>query len=120
MSGQYIVSIASTYTKKIAAAASFYGVKILTNKKNSPHLEANKIEANLYLAFAEKDTWVSDEALKNIQVHFENNTKNFRMEIFEGTEHGFAFPDRHTYNKNAAEKHWSRIHTLFERSLKNN
>ena len=120
MSGQYIVSIASAYTKKFAAAASFYGVKILTDKKDSPHLKANKIEANLYLAFAEKDTWVDDEALKNIQVHFENNTKNFRMEIFEGTEHGFAFPDRHTYNKNAAEKHWSRIHDLFERSLKNN
>jgi carboxymethylenebutenolidase len=41
------------------------------------------------------------------------------MEVYEGTEHGFAFPDRHTYNKNAAEKHWSRINNLFEKSLKN-
>ena len=40
------------------------------------------------------------------------------MEIYEGTEHGFAFPDRHTYNKNGAEKHWSRISNLFEKSLK--
>jgi len=119
MSGQYIVSISATYAKKIVAAASFYGVKILTDKENSPHLHANKIEADLYLAFAEKDTWINEEALKNIQEYFDNNTQNFRMEVYEGTEHGFAFPDRHTYNKNAAEKHWSRIHNLFQKSLKN-
>jgi len=119
MSGQYIVSVSSTYSKKFIAAASFYGVKILTDKENSPHLRANKIEADLYLAFAEKDTWVDEDALKNIEEHFNNNTPRFRMEVYEGTEHGFAFPDRHTYNKNAAEKHWSRINNLFEKSLKN-
>ena len=119
MSGQYIVSITSTYAKKFAAAASFYGVKILTDKEDSPHLQADKIKADLYLAFAEKDTWVDDKALNNIKEHFKNNTTNFRMEVYEGTEHGFAFPDRHTYNKNAAEKHWSRIHNLFQKSLKN-
>ena len=119
MSGQYIVSVTSTYAKKFAAAASFYGVKILTDKEDSPHLQADKIKADLYLAFAEKDTWVDDKALNNIKEHFKNNTTNFRMEVYEGTEHGFAFPDRHTYNKNAAEKHWFRIHNLFQKSLKN-
>ena len=119
MSGQYIVSVTSTYAKKFAAAASFYGVKILTDKEDSPHLQADKIKADLYLAFAEKDTWVDDKTLNNIKKHFKNNTTNFRMEVYEGTEHGFAFPDRHTYNKNAAEKHWSRIHNLFQKSLKN-
>ena len=118
MSGQYIVSIASTYSNKFSAAASFYGVKIMTDKEDSPHLGAEKITANLYLAFAEKDSWVDDEALKNIEKHFEKNTLNFRMEIYEGTEHGFAFPDRHTYNKKSAEIHWSRIHDLFQKHLK--
>ena len=118
MSGQYIVSIASVYSNKFSAAASFYGVKIMTDKEDSPHLGAGKITANLYLAFAEKDSWVDDEALKNIEEHFEKNTLNFRMEIYEGTEHGFAFPDRHTYHKKGAETHWSRIHDLFQKHLK--
>ena len=118
MSGQYIVSIASVYSNKFSAAASFYGVKIMTDKEDSPHLGAEKITANLYLAFAEKDSWVDDEALKNIEEHFEKNTLNFRMEIYEGTEHGFAFPDRHTYHKKGAETHWSRIHDLFQKYLK--
>ena len=61
---------------------------------------------------------MDEEALKNIQKHFEKHTHNFRMEIYEGTEHGFAFPDRHSYHKKAAEMHWSRIHDLFQKSLK--
>ena len=54
----------------------------------------------------------------SVQKHFEKHTHNFRMEIYEGTEHGFAFPDRHSYHKKAAEMHWSRIHDLFQKSLK--
>jgi carboxymethylenebutenolidase len=42
MSGQYIVSIASVYSNKFSAAASFYGVKIMTDKEDSPHLGARK------------------------------------------------------------------------------
>ena len=76
MSGQYIVSITSTYAKKFAAAASFYGVKILTDKEDSPHLQADKIKADLYLAFAEKDTWVDDKALNNIKEHYIRETYN--------------------------------------------
>ena len=59
-----------------------------------------------------------ENLLTKINQHFTNNTSSFRMEIYEGTEHGFAFPDRHTYNKEAAEKHWSRLNKLFEKNLK--
>ena len=117
MSGQYIVTVAANYPEKICAAASFYGVKILTEKEDSPHLLADKIKGNLYLGFAEHDTWVDEEKLKEINSHFNKNTKNFRMEVFQETEHGFAFPDRHTYNKKSAETHWCRINSLFKESF---
>ena len=119
MSGQYIVSIASSYPNSFKTLASFYGVKIYTDQDDSPHLKASDISADLYLAFAEHDTWVDEDLLSKIKIHFTKNTPNFKMEIYEGTEHGFAFPDRHTYNKAAAEKHWSRLNTLFEKNLKN-
>ena len=119
MSGQYIVSIASTYPQEFKTLASFYGVKIYTEEIDSPHITANNISADLYLAFAQHDTWVDENLLAKIEEHFSKNTPNFRMEIYEETEHGFAFPDRHTYNKKAAEKHWSRLNMLFEKNLKN-
>jgi carboxymethylenebutenolidase len=39
------------------------------------------------------------------------------VEIYRGTEHGFAFPARAVYNKQAAERHWERLYALFRRRL---
>jgi carboxymethylenebutenolidase len=44
---------------------------------------------------------------------------SFRIETYPGTHHGFAFPDRKAaYDMRAAERHWERLHALFERNLK--
>jgi carboxymethylenebutenolidase len=39
------------------------------------------------------------------------------VEIYPGTHHGFAFPQRPVYNKPAAERHWERLFTLFGEAL---
>ena len=41
-----------------------------------------------------------------------------RIEIYPDTEHGFAFPRRPAYNKDAAERHWERMFALFDRRLR--
>ena len=58
MSGQYVVAAAGHYPDKFAAVASLYGVGIVTEKPDSPHLLADKISAELYLGFAEIDEYV--------------------------------------------------------------
>lgn len=40
------------------------------------------------------------------------------VEIYPGTQHGFAFPQRPMYHKAAAERHWERLFALFEDALK--
>ena len=49
-------------------------------------------------------------ALKELKVKSE-------VEVYAGTEHGFAFPARAAYNKQAAETHWERLHSLFRRNI---
>ena len=39
------------------------------------------------------------------------------VEVYPGTEHGFAFPSRAVYHKHAAEVHWERLLSLFRRNL---
>ena len=39
------------------------------------------------------------------------------IELYPGTSHGFAFPQRAAYDKPAAERHWERLITLFRRNL---
>ena len=117
MSGRFVVSCGAYYADKISAIASFYGVDILTESKDSPHLIAHKIQGELYLAFAEKDIWVPKETLSKIKKTF-SKYKNCYIEIYPSTDHGFAFPERNTYNEEAAEKHWKRLINLFDKNLK--
>jgi len=41
-----------------------------------------------------------------------------RTEWYPGTEHGFAFSERPMYVKEASERHWERLHDLFDRTLR--
>ncbi len=118
MSGRFVIDCASSYPDKIKATASFYGVDIITNKIDSSHLNADKIKGDIYLAFAEKDDWVPNSTLEKIKDHFFKISANTEIEIYEGTGHGFAFPSRNTYVIEAAEKHWKKLISFFNRAIK--
>lgn len=118
MSGQYVVAVGAAYPDRIAAIASYYGVGIKTDADDSPHLKASEITAETYLAFAETDHYVPDELLGEIKEAFAAAGTNHRIEVYPGTGHGFAFPERADYVKDAAERHWERMLSLFERNLK--
>lgn len=118
MSGQYVTSVAAAYPDDFAAAASFYGVGIVTKRDDSPHLKAGDVKGELYLAFAEEDEYVPQEVLDQIPGAYEAAGVNCRVEVYPGTHHGFAFPQRPVYNKAAGERHWERLFALFDRNLR--
>jgi len=117
MSGQYVFSMAGAYPEAFAAAASIYGVGLITDRPDSPHLNAENIKAELYLAFAEVDQYVPESVLAELPAVLDEHSIDHRIEVHAGTEHGFAFPDRHCYDKQAAERHWERLFSLFRRRL---
>jgi len=39
------------------------------------------------------------------------------VEVYPGTHHGFAFPKRPVYHRDAAERHWERLLALYRRNL---
>ena len=119
MSGRFVVSSAAIYSDRISAIASFYGVDILTDKPDSPHLLIGKIKGELYLAFAEKDRWVPHDTIERLRHAFSNSDNKITFDIYKGTDHGFAFPTRSSYIEKAAEKHWINLMNLFDRNLKN-
>ena len=49
MSGQYITTVAAKFPHRMAAAASLYGVGIVTDKEDSPHLLLDEVKGELYL-----------------------------------------------------------------------
>jgi carboxymethylenebutenolidase len=119
MSGRYVVAAAASYPQDIAAVASLYGVGIVTDQADSPHLSADRISAELYLGFAEKDEYVGSNVVSELACALEKSGVKYIMETHPGTEHGFCFPGRGSaYKREAAERVWAAVFDLFERKLK--
>lgn len=117
MSGQYAINAAAHLPSRVKAAASIYGVRLITDKPDSPHVVAEKAKAELYFACAEVDRWMPLDQIDPLKQALKEANAKAEVEIFPKTEHGFAFPARAVYNKQAAERHWERLFALFKRNL---
>jgi carboxymethylenebutenolidase len=117
MSGQYAISAAANFPDRFGAAASIYGVQLVTDKDDSPHLAARKAKAELYFGCAETDHWAPLEMVDTLRRSLAADQIDAEVELYPGVEHGFAFPQRPVYDKTAAERHWERLLALFRRRL---
>jgi carboxymethylenebutenolidase len=118
MSGQYAINAAVRHKERIRAAASFYGVALVSDKPDSAHLAPQRTDARLYFGCAEKDQYAPQEMIDQLRAEIAAKGGNAEVEIYPGTAHGFAFPSRPVYDKPAAERHWERLFTLFGAALK--
>jgi carboxymethylenebutenolidase len=115
MSGRYAVNAATHFPDRVKAAASVYGVQLATDQPDSPHLAASKTKAELYFACAETDVYAPQEIIDKVSEGM-RGTRN-EVEVYPGTHHGFAFPKRPVYHRDAAERHWERLLALYRRNL---
>lgn len=118
MSGQYVVAAAGHFPDQFAAVASLYGVGIVTDRDDSPHLLADRMKAELYLGFAEEDPYVQDNVIPDLKAALDTHRVSYTLQVHPGTEHGFCFPGRPAYVEPAAEKVWDIVFELYERRLK--
>jgi carboxymethylenebutenolidase len=117
MSGQFSVNAAANFPDRFAAAASMYGTFLVTDRDNSPHLMARQARGELYFGCAETDRWAPPETVEALTKSLAAGAINAEVELYPGVEHGFAFPRRAAYDKDAAERHWERLNALYRRRL---
>ncbi|THD79257.1 MAG: dienelactone hydrolase family protein [Phenylobacterium sp.] len=117
MSGQYAINFAARWPERVGAAASIYGVRLVTDEADSPHLAAAKALGELYFGCAEHDTWAPLEMVEALDQSIKSGNLNAEVELYPGVHHGFAFPQRLVYDKPSAERHWERLFALFGRNL---
>ncbi len=119
MSGQYAINFAARYPHRVGAAASIYGVQLVTDKDNSPHLAAQRTKAELYFGCAEHDSYAPLEMVQALDASLKSSKARAEVELYPGVHHGFAFPQRGAvYDKPAAERHWERLFALWSRTLR--
>ena len=115
MSGRYAINAATHFPDRVKAAASIYGTHLATDQPDSPHLAASKTRAELYFGCAETDIYAPREVIEKVKQAMQG--ANAEVEIYPGTHHGFAFPKRPVYDRDAAERHWERLLALYRRNL---
>ncbi|MFT7219044.1 MAG: carboxymethylenebutenolidase [Candidatus Azotimanducaceae bacterium] len=118
MSIQLVVAAAGMFPEDIKAAASLYGVRIVTDAPDSPHLLADQIQAELYLGFAAHDPFVEDNVIPDPNNALDKHGVSYTLDAHEGTEHGFCFKERPAYHQAAAEKVWDTLFHLYDRALR--
>ena len=118
MSGRYITTVAAHYPSWIKAAASLYGVGIVTDKEDSPHLLLDQVQGELYYGFAECDQHVPDHVIPALRDALKVAGTKSLVEEFAGTDHGFCFSERAVYAPEASEASWARLFDLWEHNLK--
>ncbi len=118
MSGPFAFAAAAAFPDRIKASASFHGVRLFSDAKDSPHLDAHKIKGEMYFGCAETDEYAPKEMIDSLGEYLEGTGIDYRIEWYPGTEHGFVFPLRAgKYHKAAAERHWERLLAMYERTL---
>ena len=118
MSGPFAFAAAAAFPGRIAASASFHGVRLCVDAKDSPHLDAEKIRGEMYFGCAETDEHAPKQMIDDLEIHLAGTGINYRIEVYPGTEHGFVFPLRQgKYHKVSAERHWERLLAMYDRCL---
>ncbi len=119
MSGPFVMWAAAAFADRLRCIASIYGANMVTDQPDSPHRMAPQIRCESYFACAEIDKWAPPAAVAQLQAALQAAGTPHRLEWYPGAEHGFAFPQRAgIYNQPAAERHWERLFSLFDRTLR--
>ena len=118
MSGPFVVWAASAFAERIRCIASIHGANMATDAPDSPHRVARMLRCESYFACAEIDRWAPPADIAKLQASLAASGAPHRVEWYPGAEHGFVFPLRAgIYNREAAERHWERLFSLFARTL---
>ena len=65
-------------------APPFHGVYLYSDRADSPHLDADKIKAEMYFGCAETDEYAPKEMVDNLESYLANTAINSRIEWYPG------------------------------------
>lgn len=117
MGGARALNAAAAYPGRIAAAASFHGGNLAADNADSPHKKAKDIKAKVYVGMAGVDKSFPPEQSALLAQALREAEVDYVLENYVGCAHGWAVPDHGVFNEAGAERHWTRLTTLFSEAL---
>jgi carboxymethylenebutenolidase len=117
MGGPMALRTAAAVPDRVGAVASFHGGGLVTDKPNSPHLQAAQTKAQFLIAIAANDDTRSPTEKDVLKETFAKANRPAEIEVYTGAAHGWCPPDTQVYNEPQAEKAWSRLLALYGKAL---
>jgi len=117
MGGPIAFRTAAAMPDRIGAVGSFHGGGLVTDKPNSPHLQASKSKAQFLIAIASNDDARSPNDKNVLKETFTKAGLPAEIEVYADAAHGWCPPDSKVYNEPQAEKAWSRLLALYGKAL---
>lgn len=116
MGGAIAFRTAAAAPDRVGAVASFHGGGLVTDKPNSPHLQAAATKAQFLIAIASNDDARSPNDKTVLKETFAKANLPAEIEVYSGA-HGWCPPDSRVYNEPDAEKAWKRLLDLYGKAL---
>jgi len=122
MGGALAVRSAARVPERIGGAASFHGGGLVTDKPDSPHRIAPKINARMYFGVAANDDARQPDAKDKLKEAFAAAKVPAEIEVYPA-KHGWCVPDMPAdgfapiYSKPDAERAWSKLVALYGTAL---
>ncbi|MGA7703319.1 MAG: dienelactone hydrolase family protein [Solirubrobacteraceae bacterium] len=109
--------IAAAYPERVAALAAFHTGGLVSDDEDSPHLSASAISAELYFGYADNDQSMTPEHMATLEQALTEAGVRYRSELFEGAAHGYTMSDTAAYDETAAERHFTELFALLDRTI---
>ncbi len=116
MGGPMVFRTAAAVPNRVGAVGSFHGGGLVTKAPDSPHLAIPQMKASFLIAVAENDDMREPDVKDVLKADFAKSKLAAEIEVYPAA-HGWCPPDTTVYNKDAAEKAWSRMLALFSKAL---
>jgi carboxymethylenebutenolidase len=117
MGGALAVRTAAHRPDDVAAVAAFHPGRLATDAADSPHLLADRLRAEVYVASADNDRSMPPEQQERLDLALTEAGVRHVCEQYDGTTHGFTMSDTAVYDEAATERHWRALFGLFSRTL---
>lgn len=108
---------AAAFPERVGAAASFHGVRLVTEEPTSPHLLVPRLNAQFLVAIAEDDDERDPDAKDVLRAAFDAAGVPAEIEVYEGALHSWTTADSAVHHPEQAERAWQRMLSLFDAAL---
>ena len=117
LGGPIALRAAAAVPERVGAAASFHGIRLVTDEPESPHRLAPQMRGRFLIAIAEDDDAREPEAKQALRAAFASAGLSAEIEVYAGAMHSWCTADSPVHNAEQAERAWGRLTALFDAAL---